>query len=207
MSRGKRALGIFAAMNGVGCGVGLFLQCGLGSDPIGILCDGISRSLGIQFGNASLLYNAIVIVLALIVAKRNMGAGTIVYALTSGYFIDFYSWLFSPLQLGEQIFAVKLLVYLIGELLFAFALALLIRFELGMNALDALLYKLEEKTSVKYSVLRTGTDFLYTVTGFLLGGVFGIGTVLSILFTGTLVGWFVKLELPKQEQECRRAEA
>lgn len=193
MSKGKRALGIFAAMNGVGCGVGIFLQCGLGSDPIGILCDGISRSLGIQFGNASLLYNVIVIVLALLVAKKNMGAGTIVYAVCSGYFIDFYSWLLSPLQLSGRQMAIRLLAYLIGELLFAFALALLIRFELGMNALDALLYKLEEKTSVKYAILRTGTDFLYTATGFLLGGVFGIGTVLSILFTGTLVGKFVKL--------------
>lgn len=192
MSGQKRMLGIFAAMNGVGCGVALFLQCGLGSDPIGILCDGISRSLGIQFGNASLLYNLVVIILALLIAKKNMGAGTIVYAVFSGYFIDFYSWILTPLQLSEKIFIIKILIYLIGEVLFAFALALLIRFKLGMNALDALLYKIEEKTKIKYSMLRTGTDFVYTVIGYLLGGVFGIGTVISILFTGTLVGIFAK---------------
>lgn len=40
-----------------------------------------------------------------------------------------------------------------------------------------------------------------------VSGVFGIGTVLLILFTGTLVGRFVKLELPKQKWECRQAEA
>lgn len=192
MSGQKRMLGIFAAMNGVGCGVALFLQCGLGSDPIGILCDGISRSLGIQFGNASLLYNLVMIILALLIAKKNMGAGTIIYAVFSGYFIDFYSWILTPLHLAEKIFIIKILVYLVGEVLFAFALALLIRFKLGMNALDALLYKIEEKTKIKYSMLRTGADFVYTVIGYLLSGVFGIGTVISILFTGTLVGVFAK---------------
>lgn len=192
MSGMKRVLGIFAAMNGVGCGVALFLQCGLGSDPIGILCDGISRSLGIQFGHASLIYNIVLIVLSLCVAQKNIGLGTVIYAVFSGYFIDVYCWMLTPLHLSEQGFLTKICVYLVGELLFALALALLIRFKLGMNALDALLYKLEEKTRIKYSLLRTCIDFVYTLIGFSLGGIFGIGTVISILFTGTLVGIFTK---------------
>ena len=202
MSGMKRMLGIFAAMNGVGCGVALFLQCGLGCDPIGILCDGISGSLGIQFGHASLIYNTELIVLSLCVAQKNIGLGTVIYAVFSGYFIDLYCWMLTPLHLSEQGFFAKICVYLVGEFLFALALALLIRLKLGMNALDALLYKLEEKRRIKYSLLRTGTDFVYTLIGFCLGGVFGIGTMISILFTGTLVGIFT-METKRQVLRSR----
>lgn len=189
----KKAAGIFAAMNLVGCGVGLFLQCGLGSDPIGLLCDGLAHSLGVQFGHASLLYNLVLIVLAAAAARKNLGAGTIVYALCSGYFIDFYSWLLSTLQLSGLPFVLRFGVCLLGECFFSSALALLIYFQLGMNALDALLYRLQTATGIRYAFLRMASDAVYTVTGFLLGGVFGIGTVVAILLTGNLVSRLLKL--------------
>lgn len=185
--------GIFIAMNGVGCGVALFLHCGLGSDPIGILCDGISRSLNISFGNASLIYSLILITLAMLTARRNIGMGTIIYAIFSGYFIDFYKWLFNPLQLGELNIIGRVITYVIGQLVLTFALAILIKFQLGMNALDAVIYKVEAVTGIPYIIIRTCCDILLTITGFILGGVFGIGTIISVITTGFLVGKNVKI--------------
>lgn len=85
----KKCLLVFCIMNLVGIAVALFLASGLGSDSIGLLCDGIRHVLPVSFGNASLLYNLLIIVVAFIVAKENLGLGTVVYALVSGYFIDF----------------------------------------------------------------------------------------------------------------------
>ena len=201
MVRLKQGLLIFAAMNGVGGGVAVFLHCGLGSDPIGLLCEGIHNFLNIRYGHASLLYNAVVILLALFAAKENLGAGTLVYAVCSGYFIDFYYWILGPFQLGELDFIWKLSLYFVGQLLLSFALALLIRFRLGMNALDALLYRAEALTKIPYGVLRTGCDLLYTVFGFLLGGIFGVGTLVSVFTTGFLVRLFIKRM--KEETPCQ----
>lgn len=192
MSGIKKVLGIFIAMNGVGIGVGIFLQCGLGSDPIGIICDGLSCFLCIQFGHASLIYNLLLICLAFLVARTNIGAGTIVYALLSGYFIDLYNYILSFLDFHNMHIVAKLSFYIIGELFFAFALALLIYFKFGMNALDALIYKIEDVTNISYAKLRTFVDIFYSVVGSILGGVFGIGTIISILFTGTFVNLFTK---------------
>ncbi|CRZ34431.1 hypothetical protein DFR55_101204 [Herbinix hemicellulosilytica] len=189
----KKLMGVFIAINGVGCGISLFLQSGLGSDPIGVLCDGISRSLNISIGQASLIYNLIVILIAAIVAKGNLGLGTVIYALLSGYFIDFYNWIFAPLKIGELNFLGRLAVYVIGEILLAAALAMLIYFKLGMNALDAVLYKVNSLTGISYAVLRTGCDILYSILGVILGGVFGIGTLISFLTTGYLVGKFTRI--------------
>lgn len=184
---------IFGVMNGVGFAVAMFLACGLGSDSIGLLCDGLHRILHIGYGNASFLYNAVVIGIALLLARKNIGAGTIAYALLSGYFIDFYSFLLAPLSLGVRMLPLRFLGFCLGHLTLAFSLAVLIELRLGMNALDALLYKLSQKTGIAYGILRTITDILYAVIGTVTGGVFGVGTVISVATTGYFVGRFVGL--------------
>lgn len=189
----KRIIGIFGAMNGVGIGVALFLQCQLGSDPIGLLCNGIQCAFHMEFRYASILYNLIVIVLALCITRNGLGLGTVVYALLSGYFIDFYYYLLNPLALGQAEIWIRLVGYCIGQILMTLGLAMLIHFQLGMNALDAILYKLSECLHIPYTFLRVGTDVLYSVMGTLLGGIYGIGTLVCILSTGIFVTFHIKL--------------
>lgn len=188
----KKAGLVFVAMHLVGIAVALFLETGLGSDSIGLLCDGIRYATGLQYGNASLLYNLVLIALALVVSRKNMGLGTIVYALTSGYFIDLYCWLLAPFHLASLGFTVRFALFAVGQCCLSLALALLIRMELGMNALDALLYRLHATTGLPYAGLRTAVDVSYVVAGTLLGGTFGIGTVCSVLLTGTMVSWLTR---------------
>ena len=194
MERAYKKYGmIFLCMNLIGLGIALFLENKLGSDPIALLCEGIYQVLPISYGTASLFYNVIIILIAVVIAKKNMGAGTIAYALLAGYFIDFYRYLLAPLALYEQSFLSRLVGYGIGQLCFAAALAILIQLNLGMNALDAILIKLEEKMKIPYFVLRTIVDFCYVVIGIFLGGTFGIGTIICMLTTGILVGQISKI--------------
>lgn len=188
----RKASWVLVAMQLVGAAVALFLETGMGSDSIGLLCDGIHQATGMIFGNASLLYNLAVIVLAIVVAWKNMGLGTIVYALTSGYFIDLYCWLFAPLHLMSLGVAARFALFAVGQCCLSLALALLIQLELGMNALDALLYRLNATTGLPYAGLRTAVDVSYVVVGTLLGGTFGIGTVCSVLLTGMMVSWLTR---------------
>lgn len=174
----RKAGFIFLAMNLVGLAVGLFLEGGLGSDSIGLLCDGLSHSLHISFGTASLLYNLLIIAMALLLARGNIGGGTVVYALLSGYFIDFYRLILSPFSLGSQHLLIRILAFCIGQFCLSLALALLISLKLGMNALDALLCKAENCSPFSYAGMRTAVDISYVVLGTLMGGTFGAGTVL-----------------------------
>ena len=167
---------VFVVMNLIGIAVALFLESGLGSDSVGLLCDGIRHTFLISFGNASLFYNLLIILIACLVARKNMGLGTIVYALVSGYFIDFYSWML-----------IRILAFAIGQCCLSLGLALLIQLNLGMNALDAVLYKIQNHTNFSYTIMRTGCDISYVVIGTVLGGTFGAGTICSVLVTGTMV--------------------
>lgn len=189
----KKCLLVFCVMNLVGIAVALFLASGLGSDSIGLLCDGIRHVLQVSFGNASLLYNLLIIVVAFIVAKENLGLGTVVYALVSGYFIDFYGYVIELLKVNENIMAVRILSFIIGQCCLSLGLAILIQLKLGMNALDAVLYKIQEKSKLPYAGLRTGCDISYVILGTLMGGTFGIGTICSVLLTGTMVSKIIKV--------------
>ena len=178
---------VFVVMNSIGIAVALFLESGLGSDSVGLLCDGIRHTFLISFGNASLFYNLLIILIACLVARKNMGLGTVVYALVSGYFIDFYSWILTDIHLAEEDMLIRILAFAIGQCCLSLGLALLIQLNLGMNALDAVLYKIQNHTNFSYTIMRTGCDISYVVIGTVLGGTFGAGTICSVLVTGTMV--------------------
>ena len=178
---------VFVVMNSIGIAVALFLESCLGSDSVGLLCDGIRHTFLISFGNASLFYNLLIILIACLVARKNMGLGTVVYALVSGYFIDFYSWILTDIHLAEQDMLIRILAFAIGQCCLSLGLALLIQLNLGMNALDAVLYKIQNHTNFSYTIMRTGCDISYVVIGTVLGGTFGAGTICSVLVTGTMV--------------------
>ncbi len=197
----KRIGMIFLVMNLIGIAVAIFLETGVGSDSIGLLCDGISAACGIRFGNASLLYNAAVIFIAFIFSRSNLGLGTIVYALFSGYFIDFYAYLLSPLTLRDSFWGVKAVGFVIGQLCLSLGLAILIQMKLGMNALDAVLYRIEQLVKIKYAVLRTICDCSYVLIGTFLGGTFGPGTICSVLLTGFLVSKIIKVMSGRKAQQ------
>ncbi|NSF23834.1 hypothetical protein HQK13_02455 [Blautia wexlerae] len=69
---------VFVVMNLIGIAVALFLESGLGSDSVGLLCDGIRHTFLISFGNASLFYNLLIILIAClqITLKRNASSAT-----------------------------------------------------------------------------------------------------------------------------------
>lgn len=183
---------ILLAVNFIGISVALILESQLGCDPIGILCDGIAHSLSISFGLGSFLYNIGIIGVALLVARKKLGIGTVVYGLLSGFFIDFYREIFEQLSLaGRGIFTV-IIVFAIGEILMAGAFALLMGLQLGMTALDAFLMKVQEKTSISYAFLKIGMDICFVIAGAIMGGTFGIGTIVSAMVTGVLVAKWAK---------------
>ena len=161
---------IFLAVNLIGLAVALILESGLGCEPIGLLCDGVAHALSIPFGRGCFIYN-----------------------LLSGFFIDFYGDILLGFALGQQDILIAVIVFAVGELMMAAAFALLMELKLGMTALDAFLVKIEELLHIPYAFLKIGMDICFVITGYLLGGTFGIGTIVSAILTGILVKQWAKI--------------
>ena len=166
----------------IGIGAGTILYAGIGGDTVTVFQDGLHALFNISYGQASRIYNVVFVVLALIFARKYSGIGTVLSALVIGYAIDISNslWLLTMLKTG----------FISGLIIYAMGIALLIRCDAGMNCLDALLYRLMDVTGLKYKYLRIAADVILTVTGCLMGGVFGIGTVIAVFLTGPLVELF-----------------
>ena len=173
----------------IGIGAGTILYAGIGGDTVTVFQDGLHALFNISYGQASRIYNVVFVVLALIFAREYSGIGTVLSALLIGYAIDISNalWLLTMLKTG---FISGLIIFMTGLVIYALGIALLIRCDAGMNCLDALLYRLMDVTGFKYKYLRIAADVILTVTGCLMGGLFGIGTVIAVFLTGPLVALF-----------------
>lgn len=173
----------------IGIGAGTILYAGIGGDTVTVFQDGLHALFNIGYGQASRIYNVVFVVLALIFARKYSGIGTVLSALVIGYTIDISNslWLLTMLNTG---FITGLIIFLIGLVIYAMGIALLIKCDAGMNCLDALLYRLMDVTGLKYKYLRIAADVILTVTGCLMGGIFGVGTVIAVFLTGPLVELF-----------------
>jgi len=197
---------IFLAVNLLGLAVACLLKSGLGCDPIALLSKGISVALSTSFGIASFLYNVVTICIAFFLAKEFLGTGTVVYGLLSGFVIDFYCMLFQWLPTFNDISIYNILYFIVGEFLMSAAFAILMQLNLGMTALDALLTAVSKKTGITYAIFKIGIDAIFVITGSILGGPFGIGTIISVLITGILVDKIVKIikiiQTKKEDEVC-----
>ena len=76
---------------------------------------------------------------------------------------------------------------LAGLELLALGTWMYMRSALGAGPRDALMIALARKPSRSAGICRICADILVTISGFLLGGQFGIGTVISALGLGSLI--------------------
>jgi len=190
----------------MGLGIACFINSGLGCDPIALLCDGLSAALSKSFGTAAFIYNLTMIILALLLARSFLGGGTIVYGLLSGVAIDLNCLLFERLSIVARGLPARVVLFCTGEILMSLSFAALMQLELSMTALDALLTLLSKKTRAPYAVLKMINDAVFVVTGILLGGTFGVVTLISVAVTGMLVakiGSFIK-KCPKKDRKENR---
>lgn len=185
----KKGSLLFGATNLIALGVSLFLESRLGSDPLTVLQEGMHHLLQVSVGTAAFLYNGIILAVAFILARDKLGVGTIIYSLSVGFFIDLYCILLKWMPVGDGL-PMRIMVLALGQMVLAMGFAVLIEVKLGVNGLDAILLFLESKFGFSYKYLRTLADALYTLGGFLLGGVWGWGTIVSILVTGYFIAAF-----------------
>jgi len=185
MSKGRRWLYLFVGINLVALSVNLFLSSELGSNPLTVLQQGMHIALNITVGQASILYNVIVLAIAAIFAKKALGLGTVIYLILVGILIDGYALIFSNILPQAPSMTIRVPALVFGQILMSGGFAVLIHAGLGTHGLDAILVAFEKKVS--YKVSRTITDILFVVLGAVMGGVIGIGTLFAMLTSGILV--------------------
>ena len=189
-------LGLFV----YGIGLALMVRAGIGVAPWDVLSQGISQRTGLPFGLVTNIVGALVLLLWIPIRVR-VGFGTVANVLLIG----------TSAQLGLNVIPqqtvpwIQGLVFAGGLALVAVATGLYIGARLGPGPRDGLMTGLHRRTGWPIWIVRTGIELIVLIAGILLGGQFGIGTILFALLIGPMVGVALPLlrvpETPKEEGE------
>ena len=170
-------------------GVTLFLLADLGADPFNVLIQGLRlllEKIGIALthGTVHMIICFLIILILLIVDRHYIKAGTVVCMFCGGPIIDYFTWALQGFGIGGAALAVKIIVLILGCGILAFGMTIVIRSEAGTGPNDLVAVVISEKTKARFGIVRIAVDCAFVLIGFLLGGKFGIGTIICAFLVG-----------------------
>jgi uncharacterized protein len=173
-------------------GIVIIYRSNLGLDAWDVFHQGISLHTAIPFGTVSIIVGALIIGFCLLL-KMYPGVGTVLNMLLIGLFVD--------MLLNESIvpdfsnfpLVLRLLLTVVGIICVGLGTALYIVPRMGAGPRDALMLRLHEVTGLRIFIIRTSIEVFVLISGFLLGGTVGIGTLIYALCIGFAVEISFKL--------------
>lgn len=185
----RRLVQLFAGLVLYGVSSSLLIRSGLGMVPWDVLHAGLSAQVGLAIGTVTILVSVLVLLLW-IPLRQQPGLGTVANAIMVGATMNVVLLhLPAPETLAPQI------AFMVGGIVLnGAATALYIGASLGPGPRDGLMTGLHDRTGVSLRLARTGIEVAVVIAGILLGGVFGVGTILYAFLVGPLtqlmLPWF-----------------
>src|ERR1700755_1365030 len=178
----RRLLQLYAGLTLYGVSMALQIRAGLGLDPWDVFHQGVADHTGLSFGTVTMITGATVL-LAWIPLRQWPGVGTVSNVVVIGLSVD------AALSLlpAAGPLPVQLVMLGSGVFLNGVAGAAYIGPGLGPGPRDGLMTGLVRRTGGSVRVIRTSIEVTVLVTGWLLGGTVGIGTVVYAVSIGPLL--------------------
>jgi uncharacterized membrane protein YczE len=158
----------------------MLVLSGLGLDPWDVLHQGLARTFGLGVGTWAIIVGVVVLVGWRLLRQR-LGVGTVANAILIGVVMDIMlSLVHPPHAMGTRIALLALAV--VGN---GVATGFYIGAGLGPGPRDGLSTGIAARGH-SMRVVRTSIEVVVLITGFLLGGTVGIGTLLYALSIGPI---------------------
>ena len=164
-------------------GITLALYAGFGGATLAVLWQGISKTAHISIGMASFLVALGMILFVLIYDRSQIHIGTIIYQIVYSGCVD----LFANCHRYSSHMWINFMIMLVGVVLFAVGTGLYASASLGRGSYEAVTFALAEKNKWQVKIVRMISDILVVVIGVLLGGRFGICTIVTVIISGPII--------------------
>ena len=196
-------------------GVTLFLLSDLGSDPFNVLVQGITGKLAAGIGTAFITHGRVhmgisilIILILLLIDRSYIKIGTVICMFLGGPIIDLFTWLLRPAVLAAGSAAgslpARIIMVALGCVILAYGMTIVIKSDAGTGPNDLVALVISDKLKKPFSITRLFVDALFTLAGFLLGGVVGIGTLICVILIGPVAGIFLPVNEKAVERIIRR---
>lgn len=171
-------------------GTVLAVNSNLGLSPWDVFHQGLSKITGISMGQVS-IFVGLIVVIATIFLKLEIGLGTIANMILIGVFMDVIS--YTKIIPTSHNFFVSLLMLLGSLFTMAIGSYLYIGCEMGCGPRDGLMVALVKLTGKSVVLIRSCIEISVLVIGWLLGGTVGLGTLITVFGVGSCVQLVFKI--------------
>lgn len=178
----RRLLQLYIGLSLYGVATAMFVRSDLGADPWNVFHLGVASLLSMNIG-AVIIATGVLVLLLWIPLRQRPGLGTISNVIVIGLAADVTLTLLPPV---ESLVARSLLL-VAAVVVNALATGLYIGAGFGAGPRDGLMTGLHARTGWSVRSIRTTIEVSVLLTGWLLGGVVGPGTVLYALAIGPLI--------------------
>jgi uncharacterized membrane protein YczE len=175
---------LLAGLSLYALGIVLTMKANIGYSPWDVLHAGLGRTIGMSIGNMSIVVGLSVVLVAFLMGEK-LGLGTLFNMVYIGVFID--------ILLGPGIIPAMsgwlpgIAMLLAGLFTISLASFFYIGSGFGAGPRDSLMVALARRTGLPVGVCRGGIELTAVVSGWLLGGMVGAGTLISALAIGLCV--------------------
>ena len=206
----RRLLQLYVGLGLYGLSTAMFIRSDLGVDPWDVFHLGVGMQLGMTIGTVIIVTGAAVLLLW-IPLRQMPGLGTISNVICIGLAADASMALIPELDS----LAVRIAFLVSGIVMNAIATSMYIGAGFGPGPRDGLMTGIHARLGWSIRSVRTSIEVSVLLIGCVLGGTFGVGTVLYALTIGPLIQlclpWFRQkpriAELPQPERVVEFCEA
>lgn len=168
-----------------GFGVYLTIQANIGAGPWDVLNLGLSKTLGILYGTASIAVSYAILGID-IALKEPIGIAMFIDALVVGKAVDFFNKIEAVKKCDSLMSGI--FVMIIGLIIMAYTQYTYMSASLGCGPRDTLLVALAKRAKrIPIGAVSIALLGSATLIGWLLGGPVGIGTIICAFATGPIM--------------------
>ncbi len=191
----RRLLQLYIGLVLYGVSTAMFVRADLGADPWNVFHLGVAKLLSLDIGTVMIITGALVLLLWIPLRQRP-GLGTISNVVVLGLAADAA---LAMIPVLDTLLARSLLL-VAAVVVNALATGMYIGAGFGAGPRDGLMTGIHARTGWSVRSIRTAIEVSVLLMGCLLGGTFGIGTLLYALTIGPLIQiclpWFRQKPVP-----------
>lgn len=168
------------------CALGsvFLIESGIGMAPWEVLHSGLAITMGINIGASGIIVSFIILVLDYLMGIK-IGLGSILNMLMIGIFVDIIR-ATELIQTSDNLM-IQIIFLFIGMILLNIGMYFYIGQGLGTGPRDGLMVGISKKLGLSVRLVRSTIEVAAVLLGFLLGGGFGIGTIICAVSSGPLM--------------------
>ena len=171
-------------------GIVFTIKANIGYAPWDVFHVGLAKSIHISIGNASIVVGLAVGIICILLGEK-LGLGTVLNMILIGVFVDLILNISIIPTLDN--FFLGVLMVLVGLFIISLASYFYIGSGFGAGPRDSLMVAFTKKTSLPIGLCRGTLEILAVIVGWKLGGMIGLGTVISAFAIGFIVQFTFKI--------------